>query len=176
MENSMRWYMVNIQSGLENRVAKMLREKIDAQKLNPLFGEILIPEREVVEIKKGRREKTMKKFFPGYLVIQMEMTDESYMLVRQTPGVVMFLGQKNKPIPITDAEAARLRRQMEETESIDTTNYEVDQEVKVTDGPFASFNGIVAEVDELKQKLTVKISVFGRETSVNLDYSQVERV
>ena len=176
MESGMRWYMLNIQSGLENRVAKMLREKIDAQKLNPLFGEILIPEREVVEIKKGRREKTMKKFFPGYLVIQMEMTNESYTLVRQTPGVVMFLGQKNKPIPITDVEAARLRRQMEETESVDVSNYEPDQEVKVTDGPFANFNGVITEVDDLRQKLVVVISVFGRETNVNLDYSQVERV
>jgi transcriptional antiterminator NusG len=168
--------MVSVTSGLENRVAQMIREKIIAAKLNPLFGEIMVPEREVVEIKKGRREKTLKKFFPGYVVIQMEMTNESFTLVKQTPNVVMFLGQKNKPIPITDAEAARLKRQMEETESLDDSNYEVDQEVRVIDGPFANFNGVVKEVDNVKQKMTAVIAVFGRETSVNLDFSQVERV
>jgi len=176
METGMRWYMVSVQTGLENRVATMLREKITAAKLNPLFGEILVPEREVVEIKKGKREKTLKKFFPGYVLIQMEMTNESFTLVKQTPNVVMFLGQKNKPIPITEAEAARLRRQMEETESVDDTNYEVQQEVRVIDGPFANFNGVIAEVDNAKQKLTAVIAVFGRETSVNLDFSQVEKV
>ncbi|MDR1027123.1 MAG: transcription termination/antitermination protein NusG [Rickettsiales bacterium] len=176
MDGTMRWYMVSVTSGLENRVAQMIREKIIAAKLNPLFGEIMVPEREVVEIKKGRREKTLKKFFPGYVVIQMEMTNESFTLVKQTPNVVMFLGQKNKPIPITDAEAARLKRQMEETESLDDSNYEVDQEVRVIDGPFANFNGVVKEVDNVKQKMTAVIAVFGRETSVNLDFSQVERV
>lgn len=176
MECTMRWYMVSVQTGLENRVAQMLREKIDAAKLNPLFGEILVPEREVIEIKKGKREKTLKKFFPGYVVIQMEMTNETFTLVKQTPNVVMFLGQKNKPIPITDAEAARLRHQMEETESVDDTNYDVGQEVRVIDGPFANFNGVVTESDNIRQKLTAVIAVFGRETSVNLDFSQVERV
>ena len=176
MESGMRWYMVSVQTGLENRVAQMLREKIDAAKLNPLFGEILVPEREVVEIKKGKREKAIKKFFPGYVMVQMQMANESFTLVKQTPGVVMFLGQKNKPVPITEAEAARLHHQMEETEAVDDTNFEIEQEVKVIDGPFASFNGVVREVDNEKQKLTAVIAVFGRETSVNLDFSQVEKV
>jgi transcriptional antiterminator NusG len=175
MENGMRWYMINVQTGLENRVAGMIREKIDAAKLNPLFGEILVPEREVVEMKKGKREKSMKKFFPGYVVIQMEMTNETFTLVKQTPNVIMFLGQKNKPIPITEAEAQRLRHQMEQTESVDDTNYEVGQEVRVIDGPFANFNGVVSEADNARQKLTAVIAVFGRETSVNLDFSQVEK-
>jgi transcriptional antiterminator NusG len=175
METGMKWYMVSVQTGLENRVAAMLREKIDAAKLNPMFGEILVPEREVSEIKKGRREKSVKKLFPGYVVIQMEMTNETFTLVKQTPNVVMFLGQKNKPIPITEAEAARLHLQMEEVESIDDTNYDIGQEVRIIDGPFASFNGVVAETDNEKQKLTAVIAVFGRETRVNLDFSQVER-
>ncbi|MDR2769984.1 MAG: transcription termination/antitermination protein NusG [Rickettsiales bacterium] len=174
--DGMKWYMVSVQTGLEKRVAEMLREKIAAAKLNPLFGEILVPEREVMEIKKGRREKSLRKLFPGYVVIQMEMTNESFTLVKQTPNIVMFLGQKDKPVPITDAEAARLRAQMDETEQIEDSNYEVGQEVRVIDGPFASFNGVVAEVEETKEKLMAVITVFGRETSVNLDFSQVEKV
>jgi transcriptional antiterminator NusG len=174
--DGMRWYMVSVQTGLEKRVAELLREKIDAAKLNPMFGEILVPEREVVEIKKGRREKSVKKLFPGYVVIQMEMNNETFTLVKQTPNVVMFLGQKNKPIPITEAEAARLRVQMDEAESLDDTNYDIGVEVRVVDGPFASFNGVVSEVDNAKQKLTAVIAVFGRETSMNLDFSQVEKV
>jgi transcriptional antiterminator NusG len=175
MENGMRWYMVSVQTGLENRVAQMLREKIDAARLNPLFGEILVPEREVAEIRKGRREKSVKKLFPGYVVIQMDMTNESFTLVKQTPNVVMFLGQKNKPIPITDTEAARLHRQMEEPEPADEAIYEVGQEVRIIDGPFANFNGIITAADSDRQKLTAVITVFGRETSVNLDASQIER-
>jgi len=176
MESGMKWYLVSVQTGLENRVAGMLREKITSAKLNPLFGEILVPEREITEIKKGRREKSVKKLYPGYVVIQMEMTNETFTLVKQTPNVVMFLGQKNKPIPISDAEAARLHHQMEETESINDSNYEVGQEIRIIDGPFANFNGVVTESDNDRQKLTAVIAVFGRETSVDLDFSQLERV
>ncbi|MCL2749110.1 MAG: transcription termination/antitermination protein NusG [Alphaproteobacteria bacterium] len=173
----MNWYVVNVHTGCEDKVARELREQIDARKLNPMFGEILIPTREVTEIKAGKRVKSEKKFFPGYIVVQMNMTDETFSLVKLHPQVVMFLGQKQKPVAITEEEARRLMRQMEEGTTItDETVYEVGQEVRVIDGPFMNFNGIVAEVDNVKQKMTVTVLVFGRETSVGLDFSQVEKV
>ncbi|MDR1206832.1 MAG: transcription termination/antitermination protein NusG [Rickettsiales bacterium] len=181
----MKWYIVNVHTGAENKVARELREKIDAAKLNPLFGEILVPTREITEIKSGKRVKSEKKFFPGYIVVQMTMTDETFSLVRLIPQVVMFLGQnslasnkvrQNKPVPISEEEARRLMKQIEEGPVTNDTEYEVGQEVHVIDGPFANFSGVVAEVDNLKQKMTVTILVFGRETSVGLDFSQVEKV
>jgi len=173
----MNWYVVNVHTGCEDKVARELREQIDARKLNPMFGEILIPTREVTEIKAGKRVKSEKKFFPGYIVVQMNMTDETFSLVKLHPQVVMFLGQKQKPVAITEDEARRLMRQMEEGTTVtDETAYEVGQEVRVIDGPFMNFNGIVAEVDNVKQKMTVTVLVFGRETSVGLDFSQVEKV
>lgn len=177
MSEKMNWYVVNVHTGCENKVARDLREKIDTTKLNPLFGEILVPTREVTEIKAGKRVKSEKKFFPGYIVVQMAMTNETFSLVKLLPQVVMFLGQRQKPVPISEEEARRLVKQMEEgTTAIDETTYDVGQEVHVIDGPFLNFNGVVAEVDNLKQKMTVTILVFGRETSVGLDFSQVEKV
>ncbi|MCL2331479.1 MAG: transcription termination/antitermination protein NusG [Proteobacteria bacterium] len=177
MTDKMNWYIVNVHTGCENKVARDLREKIDATKLNPLFGEILVPTREITEIKAGKRVKSEKKFFPGYIVVQMAMTNESFSLVKLLPQVVMFLGQKQKPVPISEDEARRLVKQMEEGGTVtDETTYDVGQEVHVIDGPFMNFNGVVAEVDNLKQKMTVTILVFGRETSVGLEFSQVEKV
>ncbi|MCL2338696.1 MAG: transcription termination/antitermination protein NusG [Proteobacteria bacterium] len=181
----MNWYIVNVHTGAENKVARELREKIDSAKLNPLFGEILVPTREITEIKAGKRVKSEKKFFPGYIVVQMTMTDETFSLVRLIPQVVMFLGQnslssnkmrQNKPIPISEEEARRLMKQMEEGPVASDAEYEVGQEIHIVDGPFANFNGVVAEVDNLKQKMTVTVLVFGRETSVGLEFSQVEKV
>jgi len=181
----MNWYIVNVHTGAENKVARELREKIDSAKLNPLFGEILVPTREITEIKAGKRIKSEKKFFPGYIVVQMTMTDETFSLVRLIPQVVMFLGQnslasnkmrQNKPIPISEEEARRLMKQMEEGPVASDAEYEVGQEIHIVDGPFANFNGVVAEVDNLKQKMTVTVLVFGRETSVGLEFSQVEKV
>ena len=177
MEGKMQWFVVNVHTGCEDKVARGLREQIDKRRLNALFGEILVPTREVTEIKGGKRVKSEKKFFPGYIVVQMVLTNETFSLVKLMPQVVMFLGAKNKPIAVSEEEARRLQRQVEEgavaTEDIE---YSVGQEVHVIDGPFAGFNGIAAEVDNLKQKMTVTILVFGRETSVALDFTQVERV
>ena len=173
----MQWYVVNVHTGCEDKVARELREQINTRKLNPLFGEILVPTREVTEVKAGKRVKSEKKFFPGYIVVQMTMTNETFSLVKLHPQVVMFLGQKQKPVAITEDEARRLMKQMEEGTTVtDETEYEIGQEVRVIDGPFMNFNGIVAEVDNLKQKMTVTVLVFGRETSVSLDFSQVEKV
>lgn len=177
MSEKMNWYIVNVHTGCENKVAKELREKIDSAKLNPYFGEILVPTREVTEIKAGKRIKTEKKFFPGYIVVQMVMTDATFSLVKLIPQVVMFLGQKNRPMTVTEDEAKRLIKQIEDGTTVtDDTFYEIGQEVHVVDGPFMNFNGVITEVDNLKQKMTVAILVFGRETSVGLDFSQVEKV
>ena len=177
MEEKMQWFVVNVHTGCEDKVARGLREQIDKRRLNALFGEILVPTREVTEIKGGKRVKSEKKFFPGYIVVQMVLNNETFSLVKLMPQVVMFLGAKNKPIAVSEEEARRLQKQVEEgSVSVEDVEYEVGQEVHVIDGPFNGFNGIVAEVDNLKQKMTATILVFGRETSVELNFNEVERV
>ena len=177
MEEQMQWYVVNVHTSCEDKVARELREQIDRRKLNAYFGEILVPTREVSEVKAGKRVKTEKKFFPGYIVVQMVMNNETFSLVKLMPQVVMFLGAKQKPIAVSEEEARRLMKQVEEgAVAVDEITYEVGQEVHVIDGPFAGFNGVISEADNLKQKMTVTILVFGRETSVELDFTQVEKV
>ncbi len=177
MDEKMQWFVVNVHTGCEDKVARGLREQIDKRRLNALFGEIMVPTREVTEIKAGKRVKAERKFFPGYIVVQMVMNNETFTLVKQIPQVVMFLGAKNKPIAVSEAEAHRLMKQVEEgAVAADDIEYEVGQEVHVIDGPFAGFNGIASEVDNVKQKMTVTVLVFGRETSMDLEFSQVERV
>ena len=177
MDEKMQWFVVNVHTGCEDKVARGLREQIDKRRLNALFGEIMVPTREVTEIKAGKRVKAERKFFPGYIVAQMVMNNETFTLVKQIPQVVMFLGAKNKPIAVSEAEAHRLMKQVEEgAVAADDTEYEVGQEVHVIDGPFAGFNGVASEVDNVKQKMTVTVLVFGRETSMDLEFNQVERV
>jgi transcriptional antiterminator NusG len=177
MEDKMQWFVVNVHTGCEDKVARNLREQIDKRRLNAYFGEILVPTREVTEIKGGKRVKTEKKFFPGYIVVQMVMNNETFSLVKLMPQVVMFLGARQKPVAVSEEEARRLLKQVEEGSTVpDDMVYEVGQEVHVIDGPFANFNGVVSDVDNVKQKMTVTILVFGRETSVSLDFEQVERV
>ena len=177
MEEKMQWFVVNVHTGCEDKVARGLREQIDKRHLNALFGEILVPTREVTDVKGGKRVKVEKKFFPGYIVVQMVMNNETFTCVKQIPQVVMFLGAKNKPIAVSEEEARRLLKQVEEcaveTEDVE---YEVGQEVHIIDGPFMTFNGIVTEVDNVRQKMVVLVVVFGRETSMELEFSQVERV
>ena len=177
MEGNMQWFVVNVHTGCEDKVARGLREQIDKRRLNALFGEILVPTREVTEVKAGKRVKAERKFFPGYIVVQMVMNNETFSLVKLMPQVVMFLGQKNKPVAVSETEARRLQKQAEEgAVAVEDIEYEVGQEVHVIDGPFANFNGVAGAVDNLKQKMNVTILVFGRETSVELEFSQVEKV
>lgn len=177
MEEKMQWFVVNVHTGCEDKVARGLREQIDKRRLNACFGEILVPTREVTEIKGGKRVKTEKKFVPGYIVVQMVMNNETFTLVKQIPQVVMFLGARQKPIAVSEEEARRLMKQVEEGAiSIEDVEYSVGQEVHVIDGPFAGFNGIASEVDNVKQKMTVTVLVFGRETSMELEFDQVEKV
>ncbi len=177
MEDKLQWFVVNGHTGCEDKVARNLREQIDKRRLNAYFGEILVPTREVTEIKAGKRVKTEKKFFPGYIVVQMVMNNETFSLVKLMPQVVMFLGARQKPVAVSEEEARRLLKQVEEGSTVpDDMVYEVGQEVHVIDGPFANFNGVVSEVDNVKQKMTVTISVFGRATNVDLEFDKVERV
>ena len=177
MDEKMQWFVVNVHTGCEDKVARGLREQIDKRRLNALCGEIMVPTREVTEIKAGKRVKAERKFFPGYIVVQMVMNNETFTLVKQIPQVVMFLGAKNKPIAVSEAEAHRLMKQVEEgAVAADDIEYEVGQEVHIIDGPFAGFTGVASEVDNVKQKMTVTVLVFGRETSMDLEFNQVERV
>jgi len=182
MEDKKQWFVVNVHTGCEDKVARGLREQIDKRKLNAQFGEILVPTRKTRERKKnGQLIEAEKKSFPGYIIVQMEMNNDTFSLVKLMPQVVMFLGQKvknqPKPIPITEVEARRLLKQLEDGDVVaEDVTYEEGQEVHVVDGPFANFNGIASNVDNTKQKMTVTILVFGRETSVELEFNQVEKI
>ncbi|MCD8571046.1 MAG: transcription termination/antitermination protein NusG [Alphaproteobacteria bacterium] len=172
-----RWYVLHVYSGFENKVAEAIREKADKRGLGELVEELMVPKEEVVEVKRGQRVNTERNFFPGYVLAKMALNDELWHVVKDTPKVSGFLGGGgNKPMPISEKEAQRLIAQLQEgTGPRSSVTYDVGEEVKVTDGPFASFNGVVEEVDEEKQKLKVSVSIFGRATPVELEYSQVEK-
>ena len=174
-----KWYVIHVHSGFENKVSEAVKEKAARQGLEAKVEEILVPTEEVVEVKRGQRVNTERKFFPGYVLAKLDLDDNVWHLIKDTPKVSGFLGAGgNKPVPISQREADRIMNQVQE--GIDRPRpsvvYDVGEEVKVTDGPFASFNGVVEEVDEEKSKLKVSVSIFGRATPVELEYSQVEKV
>ncbi len=173
-----RWYVVNVYSGSEKKVAESLREQAVLKNLEDKILEVLVPTEEVVEIKKGAKVNSERKFFPGYILVKMEMSDECWHVVKNTPRVSGFLGSRNKPQPISEAEAERIIKQMEEGVERPQTvvDFEVGEQIRVTDGPFASFVGVVEEVDSEKARLKVSVSIFGRYTPVELEFSQVEKV
>ena len=173
-----RWYIVHAYSNFEKKVAESIKEQSVAKGLGDLFESVLVPTEEVVEIRRGRKFKSERRFFPGYVLVKMELTDQAYHLIKNTPKVTGFLGSDNKPIPITDAEAARILNQVQEGIERPKTSisFEVGEQVRVADGPFASFNGLVEEVDEQRERLKVAVSIFGRATPVELEYGQVEKV
>ena len=174
---AMRWYVLHVYSGFEHKVKEAINEKARKLKLQERVGEIMIPTEEVVEVKRGQRVNAERKFFPGYVLAKLDLSDEVWHMVKDTPKVTGFLGASNKPSPITQKEAEALIKQIQE--GVDSPRpsitFDIGEEVKVVDGPFASFNGIVEEVDEDKGRLKVSVSIFGRATPVELEYPQVEK-
>jgi len=173
-----RWYIVHTYANFEKKVAESIKKEAETKGLVEAFEEVLVPMEEVVEMRRGRKVSAERKFFPGYVLVKMEMTDATYHLVKNTPKVTGFLGAENKPIPISEAEAARILHQVQEgvERPKPTISFEVGEQVRVADGPFASFNGLVEEVDEERSRLKVAVSIFGRATPVELEYGQVEKM
>jgi transcriptional antiterminator NusG len=173
-----KWYIVHAYSNFEKKVAESIREKAQQTGLTELFEEILVPTEKVVEVRRGRKVDAERKFFPGYVLVKMSMTDEAYHLIKNTPKVTGFLGSDNKPIAITEKEAMRILQQVQEgvERPKPSIHFDIGEQVRVSDGPFASFNGLVEEVDEERSRLKVAVSIFGRATPVELEYAQVEKV
>jgi transcriptional antiterminator NusG len=173
-----RWYIIHAYSNFENKVADSIRERAAQQGLTEAFEQILVPTEKVVEVRRGRKVDTERKFFPGYVLAKMDLTDQVFHLIKNTPKVTGFLGADNKPQPISEAEALRIITQVQEgvERPKPSITFEIGEQVRVSDGPFASFNGIVEEVDSERARLKVAVSIFGRATPVDLEYAQVEKV
>jgi len=172
-----RWYVIHAYSGFENKVAESVREQADKKGLGDLFEEVLVPTEEVTEMRRGTKVIANRKFFPGYVLAKMQLTDETWNMVKNTAKVTDFLGAQGKPAPISEEEAQRILNQVQE--GVDrprpSISFEIGEEVRVSDGPFASFMGLVEEVDEERTRLKVSVSIFGRATPVELEYNQVEK-
>ena len=175
---AMRWYIVHAYSNFENKVAESIRDRASQQGLSHLFEQILVPTEKVVEVRRGRKVDAERKFFPGYVLVKMDLTDQAFHLIKNTPKVTGFLGADNKPMPISEGEAMRILQQVQEgvERPKPSVSFEVGENVRVSDGPFASFNGVVEEVDEERSRLKVAVSIFGRATPVDLEYGQVEKI
>jgi len=173
-----RWYVIHVYSGFEKKVAQSIEEQAKQASMEDFFEQVLVPVEEVVEMRRGSKINAERKFFPGYVLVKMVMSDESWHLVKNTPKVTGFLGGGGRPTPITESEADRIMHQVQE--GIDRPKpsilFEVGEQVRVCDGPFNSFNGFVEEVDEERARLKVAVSIFGRATPVELEYSQVEKL
>ncbi len=175
---SLRWYVIHAYSNYENQVKRSLEERIRRSGLDQFFGKILVPTEEVVEMRMGQQRKSERKFFPGYVLVQMELNEETWHLVKEVPRVLGFIGgTSDKPAPITDVEADAILSRVEEgaTKPRPKVLFEVGEVVRVVEGPFKDFNGVVEEVNYEKSKLRVSVLIFGRSTPVELDFSQVEK-
>ncbi|MEI6985981.1 MAG: transcription termination/antitermination protein NusG [Rhodospirillaceae bacterium] len=173
-----RWYVVHVYSGFEKKVALAIREKAAQKGLVEKFEDILVPTEEIIEVRRGAKVNTERKFFPGYVLIRMDLTDDTWHLVKNTPKVTGFLGGGGRPQPISQREAERIIHQVQEgiERPKPAVVFEIGEQVRVSDGPFTSFIGTVEEVDEEKSRLKVAVSIFGRSTPVELEFVQVERV
>ena len=173
-----RWYVLHAYSGYEKKVAENIMEQANKLGISQFIEEVSVPTQNIVEVKRGTRVNTERKFFPGYILIKMILNDETLHLIKNTPKLSGFLGTQGKPIPISNSEAKRITEQMihGEEKTMPSVAYEIGEQIKVIDGPFASFNGQIEQIDEEKAKLRVAVSIFGRPTPVELEYTQVEKM
>ncbi len=172
-----RWYIVHAYSNFEKKVAEAIKERAASEGLSDQFEEVLVPTEDVIEVRRGRKVASERKFFPGYVLVKMDMTDEAYHLIKDTPKVTGFLGSESKPIPISESEALHILHQVKEgvERPKSTIIYEIGEVVKVTDGPFDGFSGQIEEVDDERERIKVAVEIFGRETPVELEFSQVQK-
>lgn len=173
-----RWYIVHAHSNFEKKVAAAIMERAETDGLSGVFEKVLVPTEEVVETRKGRKVNSERKFFPGYVLVKMEMSDRAYHLIKDTPKVTGFLGNDNKPLPVSEQEVKRILQQVEEglEKPTHTVTFEVGEEVRVSEGPFADFTGQIEDVDEERSRLKVGVLIFGRPTPVELEFGQVEKI
>ena len=172
-----KWFIIHTHSGFETKVIESIREEVKKRNLESLFKDYLVPTQKIFEIKKGKKVEGEKKYFPGYIMINMIMNDDTWHLIKKIKRVSNFLGAGNQPVALRKEEAERILNQIQEgmESAVSTVTFEIGETVKVADGPFASFNGVVEEVDEEKSRLKVAVSIFGRATPVELEYTQVEK-
>ena len=173
-----RWFVIHVYSGFERKVAQSIEEQVKLAGISDRIKQVLVPTEEVVEVRRGTKINAERKFFPGYVLVKMAMSDETWHLVKNTPKVTGFLGGRGRPTPISEAEAMRIMHQVQEgiERPKPSVTFEVGEQVRVSDGPFTSFSGLVEEVDEARARLKVAVSIFGRSTPVELEYSQVEKM
>ena len=175
-DDGRRWYVIHTYSGYENKVKQNLMHRIDSMEMHDQIFRVIVPTEEEIEIKNGQRRTVHKKVFPGYVLVQMRMTEDSWYVVRNTPGVTSFVGHGNRPAPLEEEEVKSILRQMEEEPPKVRVSYQVGQAVRVTDGPFTDFEGIVDAIDHERGRVRVLVNVFGREAPLELDFLQVTRL
>ena len=172
-----KWYIVHAYSNFENKVADAIKQSASEKGMSELFEEVFVPTEEVTEVRRGRKINTERRYLPGYVLVKMVLNDQTYHLIKDTPKVTGFLGSGNRPMPVSQREVDRIRGVV--TDSIErprsTITFEIGENVRVTDGPFASFSGVVEDVDEDQQRVKVAVSIFGRATPVELEFAQVEK-
>ena len=173
----MNWYIVQAYSGFENKVADNIKDMMAKNSLDANLGEVLVPTHKVTEVKKGKRTQKQKKYFPGYVLVKLDLSKDIYHKIKNIQKVSGFLGPEGKPVPVSENEVKKIMSQITETEANPSAgiSFEIGEKVRVCDGPFASFSGLVEEIDEEKSRLKVSVSIFGRPTPVDLEYNQVEK-